>query len=59
MNDVDDGDDDVPDLVENFDEACKDEVPSISEVKDDDDVPELIENGEASKEEWILRMIAK
>lgn len=51
MNDVDDGDDDVPDLVENFDEACKDEVPSISEVKDDDDVPELIENGEASKEE--------
>ena len=51
MNDVDDGDDDVPDLVENFDEACKDEVPSISEVKDDDDVPELIENGDASKEE--------
>ena len=62
MNDADDGDDDdVPDLVENFDEACKNEVPSLSaketdskENEDDDsDVPDLIENGEASKEEWI------
>ena len=41
----------MPDLVENFDEACKDEVPSISEIRGDDDVPELIENGDARKEE--------
>ena len=48
-------------MVENFDEACKNEVPNVSpndkgskENEDaDSDVPDLIENGEASKEEWI------
>ena len=39
-DDAEDDDDDVPDLVENFDEASKNEVPSAS-AKD----------GEAGKEE--------
>ena len=55
MNDADDGeDDDVPDLVENFDECCKNEVPSVSATKGEkskDDVPDLVENGQATKEE--------
>ena len=42
--DGDDDDDDVPDLVENFDEACKNEVPSTA-AKDGS------ENGDAGKEE--------
>lgn len=33
--DAEDDDDDVPDLVENFDEACKDEVPSASATDGD------------------------
>lgn len=55
MNDADDvEDDDVPDLVENFDDSCKNEVPIVSETKGEkskDDVTDLVENGEVTKEE--------
>jgi len=48
MNDVEDDDDDVPDLVENFDEVCKDEVPSASHTHESNTV--ISETG-SSKEE--------
>ena len=48
MNEADDDeDDDVPDLVENFDEACKDEVPSNSNTDESNAV--ILENDAPKK----------
>merc|ERR1719188_2918419 len=52
-NEADDEDDDVPDLVENFDEACKDEVPKSQSAEKKSNEPDLIENiEEACKNEY-------
>jgi len=50
-NEADDEDDDVPDLVENFDEACKDEVPTSlpSYVKSESENDADCENDEDSE----------
>merc|ERR1712190_144974 len=50
-NEADDEDDDVPDLVENFDEACKDEVPTSlpSIVKSESENDADCENDEDSE----------
>ena len=45
----DEDDDDVPDLVENFDEACKDEIVSPSK-KDEGDEPKSEEKSPAKGE---------
>merc|ERR1712190_231785 len=51
INEADDEDDDVPDLVENFDEACKDEVPTSlpSYVKSESENDADCENDEDSE----------